>query len=68
MTDSLMGGNYKASCLRKATATRLLKKSASSVLASFRGSTLRQTSSEIGNTRGTFSVCQELLRRANGYT
>jgi hypothetical protein len=46
----------------------MLKKSASGVLASLRGSTLRQTSSEIGNTRGAFSVCQELLRRANGYT
>jgi hypothetical protein len=46
----------------------MLKKSASGVLASLRGSTLRQTSSEIGKTRGAFSVCQELLRRANGYT
>jgi hypothetical protein len=46
----------------------MLKKPASGVLASLRGSTLRQTSSKIGKHIRGFSVCQELWRRANGFT
>ena len=46
----------------------MLKKSASSVLASLRGSTLKRGSSEVGSNVGGFSVRQDPLQGRTAHT
>jgi hypothetical protein len=46
----------------------MLKKSASSVLASLRGSTLKKGSSEVGSNVGGFSVHQDPLQGGTAHT